>query len=141
TYQPPEGSYKPLVDFSGKAITVRSDRGPANCNIQGGEHVVVFRSGEGRDSVLQGFTVSNSGQSDGILIEEASPIISGNIVTGIWGEWGDSAVCVHGGSPLIIGNLITDNAGFESRSAGVGSWYGAQPVIAFTTIAGNRYRA
>ncbi len=51
------------VDFLGKAITVRSEYGPDNCIIdcQGSEmeqrRGFIFQNGEGRDSVLQGFTI------------------------------------------------------------------------------------
>ena len=140
TYGPAGDTNNPVIDFRGKALTVRSDNGPGNCIISRGDFVVVFRSGEERDSVLEGFTIRGGDPSGGILVEEASPTIAGNVITENWGEYGDSAVCVHGGSPLIVGNLIAGNSG-EEPGAGVGSWFGAQPVIAFTTIAGNRYPA
>ena len=64
------GTYVENIDFLGKAITVRSGdiTDPANLTpfpgetvIDGGGagSVVMFQSGEGADSVLQGFTITN----------------------------------------------------------------------------------
>ena len=49
------------VDFVGKAITLKSEKGPEVTTIDGNEagSVVLFKSGEGRDSVLCGFTLNN----------------------------------------------------------------------------------
>ncbi len=46
------------LDFSGKAITIRSENGPENCIIDCEQTSagVVFYSNEGRNSVLSGFT-------------------------------------------------------------------------------------
>ncbi len=51
------------VDFLGRAITVRSANGPANCVVDGGSvvgrHGFVFGTGEGGASRLEGFTIRN----------------------------------------------------------------------------------
>ena len=50
------------IDFLGKAITVRSENGPNNCVIDcnGEGRGFEFRSGEDANSVLAGFTITNS---------------------------------------------------------------------------------
>ncbi len=49
------------LDYQGKAITVQSERGPANCIIdcEGSGRAFSFVKGEGKASVLSGFTISN----------------------------------------------------------------------------------
>ena len=67
------GTYEERIDFLGKAITVRSEQGPDVTVIDGGSpsnpdrgSVVVFENGEGPDSVLDGFTLTNgTGTADG----------------------------------------------------------------------------
>ncbi|MGB2808290.1 MAG: hypothetical protein WBC22_11140, partial [Sedimentisphaerales bacterium] len=50
------------IDFNGKAITVRSENGPENCIIdcQWLDYGFRFHSGEDNDSVLDGFTITQS---------------------------------------------------------------------------------
>ena len=55
------GTYVENIDFKGKAISVRSEQGAAVTTIDGSqaESVVMFRSREGPDSILAGFTLAN----------------------------------------------------------------------------------
>lgn len=105
------GTYNENIDFLGKAITVKSELGAETAIIDGGYfwRAVMFQNGEGRDSVLDGFTVTG-GSWYGIHVNECSPSIINNIVienesTGIYCYGGDSC------SPLISGNTIADNPG------------------------------
>lgn len=92
----------PPLDFQGKAITLRSADGPTNTVINGfgSRRHIEFTGGEGRDTVVEGFSFF-SGQAptgdDGgsILIDgDASPTIrdcvfSGNVAgRGAWGGTG-----------------------------------------------------
>ncbi|MCZ6651765.1 MAG: hypothetical protein O7D91_01915 [Planctomycetota bacterium] len=55
------GMYNELVDFIGKAITLRSSDGPEVTTIDGtglNDSVVMCMTGEGRDTVLEGFTIT-----------------------------------------------------------------------------------
>ena len=54
------GTYMERIDFLGKAITLESEQGPELTTIHAGFNggVVSFLSGEGRDSVLRGFTLT-----------------------------------------------------------------------------------
>ena len=110
------------IDFLGKAITVRSENGPENCLIDNwesyGYRIFHFHSGEGRDSVLEGFGIEGgyvSGAGGGILCEGASPTIQGNIIrgniterTGSYTDGGGGIACFEA-SPLITGNTIDQN--------------------------------
>lgn len=55
------GTYVEIIDFLGKAITVKSSHGAETTVIDGDEDysVVSFYSLEGPDSVLEGFTITN----------------------------------------------------------------------------------
>src|SRR5262249_47403164 len=56
------GTYIESLDYNGKAVTIQSAKGPAVTTINGvGISVVQFHTGEGRESVLQGFTLTNGG--------------------------------------------------------------------------------
>jgi hypothetical protein len=111
------GQYSELVDFKGKAITVESRDGPSVTAIDGGfaNSVVTFRSGEGRDSVLEGFTIQ-SGQAleagGGVRCKNgSSPTIRGNVITGnttLGGVQGGGIGCIAS-SPLIQANTISFN--------------------------------
>jgi hypothetical protein len=74
------------LDFNGKAITVKSENGAANCFLDGQNttRVVYFHSGEANDSVLSGFTIRKGfaplgagiSQGGGIFIDGSSPTIT-----------------------------------------------------------------
>ena len=55
------GTYPENINFGGKTITVTSESGPQVTIIDGGnaDPVVIFTSGEGRDSIINGFTLQN----------------------------------------------------------------------------------
>jgi len=57
------GAYPEAIDFIGKAIVVKSRDGAATTSITGDgvNSVVTFDNGEGRAAVLEGFTITSSG--------------------------------------------------------------------------------
>ena len=86
------GTYSENINFRGKAITVTSESGPQVTFIDGGnaDSVVIFTSGEGRHSTLNGFTLQNGRASfanqgviegGGIVIQNSSPTITNNVIT------------------------------------------------------------
>ncbi len=130
------------VDFHGKAITVASANGPASCILDGlgewgvEEHIAFwFESGEGPDSVLRGFTITNflSDSVAGIYCG-ASPTIIGNVITNNEGFDLGGAMFVSG-SPLIISNEISYNTGEYSGAIMV--YDVAEPLIFNNLIYGN----
>ncbi|MBY5162236.1 fibronectin type III domain-containing protein [Salsipaludibacter albus] len=112
------GEYAELLDFGGKAITVRSTNGPEATVLNGYRDgtVVTFDDDEGPASVLAGFTIRGglgsvslgSGEGGGVRIDRASPTVRDNVVV-------DNAACsgagiaVAFGSPIIADNTIRDN--------------------------------
>lgn len=121
------GTYHELVDFLGKAIVVRSEMGPKTTIIHAGSpgSVVTFKNGEGRGSVIEGFTITEGSGTEfagdkvleyyggGIICYQSSPTITGNVVTDNDTRWnrngyGGGIACLQS-SPAIIDNLITEN--------------------------------
>ncbi len=141
------GRYRDNLDFGGKAITVESAQGPQATSIDGGrsDPVVTFRSGEGRESVLRGFTIENGDTpmpedhgGGGVYIDDASPTIAGNIVSGngacgpgagIDAEWG--------GAPLIEDNTVSGNGQGPCTGGGGIAVSGAGAQIVGNTVTGN----
>ncbi|UFS68589.1 carboxypeptidase regulatory-like domain-containing protein [Geomonas sp. RF6] len=109
------GLYRERINFKGKAITLKSSEGPRTTFINGSHKgsVVTLSSGEWNTSVLTGFTIQNGGPQSGLLsgggiyIENASPIISNNIITG--NSACDGAGIFASGSPIIRNNTISGN--------------------------------
>ncbi len=121
------------IDFLGKAITVRSENGPAACTIDCMDEGrgFIFQNGEGEESVLEGFTIRNGRiqyQGAGIYCLNSSPTISGNTldsnfaaaIMGVERGLG-GAIYLEGSSAKIIGNTFTDN---ETETAWSGGTYG-----------------
>jgi parallel beta-helix repeat protein len=128
------GTYFENINFKGKAITVTSSAGAAQTIIDGGAKgsVVIFHTGEGPSSVLNGFTLQNGAGYDpisgyaggGINISSASPTITNNAVQHNTACEGPG-VYVAFGSPLIQGNSITNNSpSLFSGCGGAGLWIG-----------------
>lgn len=123
------GVYVENINFLGKGITVVSESGPGTTIIDGGGagSVVTFASGEGRDALLEGFTIRNGfagfsppnfGDGGGVYVGFSSPTIRGNIIT-------NNRACAGGGitaafaSPRIERNDINLNSQ-AGCSGGVG---------------------
>jgi len=125
------------LNFQGKSITLQSANGPANCiidaegNLDYPRRCVWFSHGEGRGSVLRGFTLTGGygGNYGGaIVVHSESPTITGNIFSDNHGNDGSAIGCV-GGSPLIEKNIFYDNGYFSMSDGGALYFVMASPVI------------
>ena len=100
------------INTGGKAITVRSQNGPANCIIECSqvERAFLFDSGETEATVIRGFTIQNGRSTYGgaIECEGASPTIDNCIITGSTAAYG-GAIDIFYGSPVIKNCIITGN--------------------------------
>jgi len=127
------GVYVENIDFLGKAIAVTSADGPSATTIEAAVSgsVVVFRTGEPRESVLHGFTIRGGTGTcvlediptigvygGGIFVLSSSPTISGNIIEengtttpciGTLGTGGGIGIAGLGANPLVIDNRIERN--------------------------------
>jgi len=108
--------YEWSIDFKGKTITVTASDGPDKTIIDadGRDSVVRFHSGEGRYTVLSGFTLQNGVSSQypmnggGVQIFGAGPTIRGNVVRNNVGCSG-SGISAERSFALIEGNHIHHN--------------------------------
>jgi parallel beta-helix repeat protein len=123
------GTYFENINFSGKSITLASEQGPQVTIIDGGQlaPVVTFASGEGPQSVLSGLTLQHgralfaSGYNGGgVNIQNASPTITGNIITHNDAGGSGGGISSSFGSPIIKGNTITNNSQIQGWSGGNG---------------------
>lgn len=111
------GTYIPNINFKGKAIILTSIRGPEVTVIDGNSYknAVTFFSQEGKDSVINGFTITNS-KSNGIYCNNnSSPTITNNIITA---NAAAGIYCVGASSPTIKDNTIFMNLGEGIRYSG-----------------------
>ena len=139
TVQVADGVYVELVDFKGKAVTVRSVNGPARTTIDGNGlgSVVTFAAGEGGGSVLDGFTVRNgrSASGAGIRCAGASPAIRHCRIRG------NSATATGGGiscassSPVIENCTVSGN--YSAQYGGGIHCKASAPAITNCTVSGN----
>ncbi len=155
------GVYVESLNFQGKAITLISEFGPAMSVIEG---TVNFDSGEGLNSVLQGFTVRNGGgvsinrasprivgnrilenskcSGAGVYILLASPIVQDNIISGnrtTCGGGDGGGIYIRGtASAQILGNVISNNVVLAGHGGGISLWDAGTPTIRGNRIEGNQ---
>lgn len=117
------GTYLENINFLGKAILVKGSDGAEVTTIDGNMtgSVVTFASGEGPDSILEGFTITNgTGTLDpqgyycggGVFCETSSPTVTKNTITRNSTSQnyvkGAGIYCKQA-SPQIIENIVTEN--------------------------------
>lgn len=113
-----------------------SDQGAGHTFIDGTDSgtCVTFSSGEGLDSIINGFTIQNGmifGSAGGIECTSSSPKILNNIIKendagGIY--------CGSGADPEIIGNIIESN---KALTGGGIRCFSSSPLIKDNIIQGN----
>jgi hypothetical protein len=108
------GTYIENIDFIGKAIEVKTSHGARSTVIDGNQvmSVVTFKKGETRDSVLDGFTITNGYavlDGGGIWCVSSSPTISNNIIANNWAPMFGGGIITTNSSAEIRNNTITNN--------------------------------
>lgn len=135
--------YRERINFLGKAIRVRSDEGPEKTiiaappfiSIDGKGSIVFFRSGETREAILEGFTIT---EGTGTLIED--------IGTGQSACAGGGILVSDGSSPTIRGNVIRKNAAEATGEAfgaggGIAILEESHPILEDNEIGDNAAQA
>lgn len=131
------GTYVENVEFLGRAITVKSEMGPAATIINGSQSgsVISFKNAETTSSVLEGFTITN-GSNCGIFCRLSSPTISHNVILGNTADYGGGIECSQSSSPTIMKNTISGNTA-NSYGGGIDCYELSSPIIINNTISGN----
>lgn len=134
------GTYTEIINFVGKAITVKSANGPLGTIINGSADgsVVTFNNIEGSGSVLDGFTITNGGDG-GIYCVYSSPTItnctiSGNM-NGNTAARGGGIYCIMSSFPTITNCTISGNTAING--GGICCRDNSSPTITNCTISGN----
>jgi parallel beta-helix repeat protein/predicted outer membrane repeat protein len=134
------GTYMENIDFMGKAILVEGAHGSEMSEIDGAQagSVVTFQSGEGEDSLLEGFTIRNGASlaGGGIYCMNASPSINDVKITenSSTGAGGGGLYCA-GSSPVVEKSVISSNT-CTGSGGGVYCNYGS-PVMKNTCLQQN----
>jgi len=127
------------VDFRGKAVVVRSENGPTHCIVdcQGQGRAFYFGSGETADSVLDGLTITDGGNTDygaGIRCMGSSPTIRNCIFIGnVAGQYGGGLCNCYGSHPTVVDCVFRGNSCSAStlfgRGGAIANRHGSSPII------------
>ncbi len=136
------GTYTENINFSGRAITVKSVHGTASTIIDGNKagSVITFSSGEGGNSVLDGFTVTN-GQAvyngGGIYCKSSSPLITNCFVSNNLAVSGGGGIRCESSSPQITNCTISSNNATNYNGGGIYCKSLSSPIITNCFISNN----
>lgn len=148
-----DGTYSgPLnteIGFDGKAITVKSEHGPALCVIdcKKAARGFYFRRGETRKSILAGFTVRNGRafcggaapyqeHGGGILCVKSSPTIKNCVVELCRAcDTGGGIACLAGSAPLVALCTVRKNA--AEAGGGIACGEGSDATIEKCAVESN----
>lgn len=139
------------IDFLGKSITLRSQNGPQTCIIdcEGAEQdphrAFIFQTAETRDSVLDGFTVTN-GFAPGDTPDDryggaalcfgAGPTIKNCVFLRNIAQAGAGAIGIAAATPAILDCSFIENAALLYEGGAIAN-YGANPDIINCTFTAN----
>ena len=144
------GTYTEALDFDGKAVHVLGIDGPAATILDAnlGGSAVLFISGEGADSVLEGFTITSGigthtpgidGEhllcGGGAMIVGAAPTLRNLIITGNTADDGGGMYLVDGASPTLTDVTISYNTANDD-GGGIFMWASA-PTLDHVLVVGN----
>ncbi|MDP7028594.1 MAG: right-handed parallel beta-helix repeat-containing protein [Phycisphaerales bacterium] len=138
------GSGNSVINPGGKAITIRAT-GTAEETIIDGEqsrHVVWFESGEGPDTVVDGFTITGgfvlAGAGAGVYCLSSSPTITDCTITNnvSYAHGGGILIAGSSSSPMITGCTISGNTA-DLWGGGIYCSSGGSPTLTDCTISGN----
>jgi len=133
------GTYQENLSI-GKAITVKSESGPAGTIIDGGgAGSVVFFNAVGTDTILEAFSITNgvgSADGGGIYCSHSSPTIKHNSIYANSGTRGGGICCYSGSSPVIEHNKIYENNAVDF-GGGIDCYSSSSPTIRYNEIYAN----
>ena len=145
------GSYNEAINFKGKAVRLYSSGGRGVTTIDatglvGVYHVVQCVSGEGPDTVLEGFTISGGRNSVSCLKVEdrygagmrnisSSPTVTNCVFTGNSAFVGGGMANLYYSSPTVTNCTFVGNSAVVS--GGMNNFFGSSPTVTDCTFTGN----
>jgi len=133
-----------VINPAGKPITIRAS-GTSEETILDGEgqrRVVQCTSGEGPDTVIEGFTITGGStlgdaiRGGGIYCSYSSPIITGCTISNNTATDEGGGIYCYGGDPTISGCTISNNTAAWA-GGGISCWPGSNPTITNCMISNN----
>jgi len=135
------------IDFLGRSITVRSENGPQSCIIDCRDEgrAFYFHSGEGKEAVVDGLTITNGGNVDyggAIRCVGSSPTIRNCVFRRNSADQYGGGLCnCYGSNPTVVGCTFENNSCSASRGLGSGgavaNRHNSSPTIQDCTLAKN----
>jgi len=142
-----DGTYKGWnncqLNFNGKAVTLQSENGAESCIIdcQGQSQAFNFYSGEGNNTIVDGFTITNGYEFQGGAIfcsDYSSPTIANCIIQNSVSEsYGGGIFCTYYSSPQINNCIIQNNSTKSDLGGGILCMEYASPTMSCCTIRNN----
>ncbi|MCP4545012.1 MAG: hypothetical protein GY835_00945 [bacterium] len=141
------GTYNRDLDLQGKELVITgAGTGETTIDCANTGRGFIFKSGESRSAVVEGFTIINAREPDGeygggILCENSSPTLRDLNIESCRAERGGGFACL-GGSPLLENIIIAENIadGLNGTTYCGGGLYctaGATPLLRNVVITGN----
>ena len=143
------GAGNKSLDYAGKAITVQSDGGAANCVIdcQNSGRVAYFDSSETAAAVLDGFTIQNGsvvwgdpgdGRGGAINCYYSAPTIRNCVLRWNQAEQDGGAIfCDWASTPTIVNCTMIDNYAGD-YGGGIACYNGSDALITNCIVSGNQ---
>ncbi len=125
------GTYNETINFLGKAIAMRSSDGPEVTIIDGWGTTVTCDSGEGPDTVLDGFTVTG-GSGSGMRNVGSNPSVTNCTFSGNWTYGNGAGMHNSASSPFVTNCTFSGNLAGFFRGGGSGG--GMYNVVSSPTV-------
>ena len=141
------GTYLESIDLRGLAIRLSSADGPEATIINGGGafHVVQCVSGEGPDTVIEGFSITGGSANGpapddlggGMVNLDSRPTVNNCILSGNLATLGGAGMGNLNSSPVVTNCLFNGNVTVAGIGAGMLNMGGCRPVLTNCTFVGN----
>jgi hypothetical protein len=116
------GTYVGQIDLDGKGVRLWAPSGPGVTFLDGGgvQTVVLANSGEGPDTIIEGFTILNgfsASQGGGMLVALASPTIIGCVFADNAAQQGGGLASITGSPTITDTQFVTNHASANGGGA------------------------
>jgi len=153
------GTYTELINFSGKAIALRSSDGPEVTTIEGAGigPVVTCSNGEGPDTILEGFTITGgmAFNGGGMYVHQADPVVIGctflsntaGVPIPVLDACGGGLYLYESNATVISCAFLGNSAVVDIAAAAVTAWggglhvIGGSPTVTNSVFSGNSVSA